>query len=217
MDWGAPNGLTRVPRAAGGRQYAGPTRAPSGAEGASTDGQVGRASGPVTSADGQRPGGNGRVRGGRAADGDAGGNADAGGNGNTGGSANAGGTGPAGGQIGIVRAADGPAAARRYVNVCVEVLNGFRPAAHLRPLTAADGFSAVVDQLVRRTVRARASPTARRLARRMVRVRRFRLCEPIEGVTEAAVVLDDGRMCWAMAVRMERQPRGWLCALVQVV
>jgi hypothetical protein len=108
------------------------------------------------------------------------------------------------------------AAAQRFVSVCVEVLNGFRPAAHLRPFAEPLGFSKIADQLVRRTVRVRMTKVAQSVTR-IVRVRRFVVCEPRAGVAEVAVVLDDGQSSWAMAIRMERRPQGWLCALVQVV
>lgn len=110
----------------------------------------------------------------------------------------------------------GAAAAHRFVSLCVEVLNGFRPAAHLRPLIPPHRFTSVADQLLRRTVRVRVRRATRQLSR-MIRVRRLVLCEPCEGVAEVAVVLDDGRSCWAMVIRMEHQPRGWMCTLVQVV
>src|SRR5215475_667125 len=42
------------------------------------------------------------------------------------------------------------AAAARYVRTCLEVLNGFRPAAHLRTLPGSVEFAAVVNQLSRR-------------------------------------------------------------------
>ena len=126
------------------------------------------------------------------------------------GGAGAGGAGPG------AAAAGGAAAARRFVQLCVEVLNGFRPAAHLRPLIPPQRFTDVADQLVRRTVRVRVSRASQRLGR-MIRVRRLVVCVPRHDVIEVAVVLDDGCSCWAMAVRMEYQPRGWLCALLQVV
>jgi len=42
------------------------------------------------------------------------------------------------------------ASAQRYVRICLEVLNGFRPAAHLRTLAGPVEFGAVVNQLNRR-------------------------------------------------------------------
>ncbi len=96
------------------------------------------------------------------------------------------------------------AALQRYIGMCVEVLNGYRPAAHLRPATDAQRFGDVADQLVRRTVRVRMSPGQAARHGRLVRVRRLLICEPLDGVAEAAVVLEQGETCWAMAVRMER-------------
>jgi Family of unknown function (DUF6459) len=42
------------------------------------------------------------------------------------------------------------ASAQRYVRICLEVLNGFRPASHLRTLAGPVEFSTVVSQLNRR-------------------------------------------------------------------
>jgi hypothetical protein len=42
------------------------------------------------------------------------------------------------------------ASAQRYVRICLEVLNGFRPASHLRTLSGPVEFSTVVSQLSRR-------------------------------------------------------------------
>jgi Family of unknown function (DUF6459) len=42
------------------------------------------------------------------------------------------------------------ASAQRYVRICLEVLNGFRPAGHLRTLAGPVEFSTVVSQLSRR-------------------------------------------------------------------
>jgi Family of unknown function (DUF6459) len=109
------------------------------------------------------------------------------------------------------------AAAQRFVGVCVEVLNGFRPAAQLRPLTDVHRFKDVADQLVRRTSRMRLSPGQAAHQGKLLRVRRMMLCEPCDGVAEAAVVLEQGQACWAMAVRLECGPEGWRCTVVQVV
>jgi hypothetical protein len=49
---------------------------------------------------------------------------------------------------GVVPAA--AASAQRYVRICVEVLNGFRPASHLRTLGGPVEFGTVVSQLSRR-------------------------------------------------------------------
>jgi hypothetical protein len=108
-------------------------------------------------------------------------------------------------------------AAQRFVGMCVEVLNGFRPAAQLRPVTAVPRFNDIADQLVRRATRVRMSPGQAARHGRLLRVRRMLLCEPRDGVAEAAVVLEQGQVCWAMAVRLERSTEGWRCTVVQVV
>jgi hypothetical protein len=126
------------------------------------------------------------------------------------------------------------AALQRYVGMCVEVLNGYRPATHLRAATDPQRYGDVADQLVRRTVRVRMPPGQAARHGRLVRVRRLLACEPLDGIVEATVVLEQGEACWAMAVRMERnvddsaeaQPGGftfarrsgpWRCVLVEVV
>ena len=73
------------------------------------------------------------------------------------------------------------AAAQRFVGMCVEILNGYRPAAHLRPLTHPKHFTAVTDQLIRRTVRVRMPPSHAARQGHLVRVRRMLLCEPLPG------------------------------------
>lgn len=114
-------------------------------------------------------------------------------------------------------------AMRHYVTMCVEVLNGYRPSAHLRPLTDQQRFGDVADQLVRRAVRVRLAPGQAARQGKLVRVRRMLMDEPIPGVAEAAVVLEQGELCWAMAVRLERGAPGdrsagpWRCTVVQVI
>ena len=129
----------------------------------------------------------------------------------------------------VAPAAKGPAAIsarqamQRYIAMCVEVLNGYRPSAHLRPITDRQRFGDVADQLVRRAVRVRISPAQAARQGKLVRVRRMILNEPVDGVAEAAVVLEQGNSCWAMAVRLERGTRAdrsagpWRCTVLQVV
>jgi Family of unknown function (DUF6459) len=114
-------------------------------------------------------------------------------------------------------------AMQRYVKMCIEVLNGYRPSAHLRPITDQQRFGDVTDQLVRRAVRVRIAPGQAARQGKLVRVRRMLMDEPIDGVAEAAVVLEQGQSCWAMAVRLERGTPGdrangsWRCTVVQVI
>ena len=111
------------------------------------------------------------------------------------------------------------AAAQRFVGMCVEILNGYRPAAHLRQVTHPKHCTAVTDQLTRRTVRVRMPPSHAARQGHLVRVRRMLLSEPLPGVAELVVVLEQGPAVWAMAVRLERPARPapglstWLCTL----
>lgn len=119
------------------------------------------------------------------------------------------------------RAGGGPGAiaARRFVGFCLEVINGFRPVAHLRPLIAPHQFAAVAAWLPAHH-RQRAGPPGRALngrGKRPVRIRQIQLCEPSIGVVEAALVLDDDHHCWAIAVRLERHPTGWQCVVAQLI
>jgi hypothetical protein len=110
------------------------------------------------------------------------------------------------------------AAARRFVGICVEVLNGHRPVSHLRAITAPGDVTGVTDQLVRRTVRTYLGrPGASAPGPHRVRLRSLHTCEPRDGVAELTAVLEYGMRTWAMAARLERRSDTWLCTLVQVL
>lgn len=115
------------------------------------------------------------------------------------------------------------AAAQRFVGLCVEILNGYRPAAQLRPMTHPQRFADISDQILRRTVRVRMTPGQAARHGHLVRARRLLLSEPLDGIAEAAAVLEHGESTWAMAIRLERTARpgigvlGWICTVVQVI
>lgn len=128
-------------------------------------------------------------------------------------------TGPGNAMAGPGNAVAGPAgttpmaaqvAAGRFVAACVEVLNGFRPAAHLRALTTPFDYSAVAKQLTRR---------GRTRAPGGTRVGLHRVCvfEQRAGVAEAVAVLSHGNVAWAIALRFEHRRGTWLCNLLEVV
>jgi hypothetical protein len=107
-------------------------------------------------------------------------------------------------------------ALRWFVEACVEVLNGYRPVAHLRPHASATDFNQIAAHLTRRATRVRLV-TGARTADSRVSLRRLRVCEPRDGVAEAAVVLDHRGGSWAMAIRLERHRGRWICTLLQVI
>jgi hypothetical protein len=113
--------------------------------------------------------------------------------------------------------ADAHAAAHRFVEACAEILNGYRPIAHLRPHTSPLDFATVVDHLTRRAVRVHRASGGSRDGRARIAVRRVRVCEPRAGIAEVAAVLDHRDGSWAMAVRLERRRDRWTCTSLQVL
>jgi len=110
------------------------------------------------------------------------------------------------------------AAAQRFVGVCVEILNGHRPASHLRAVVASTELHLVADQLVRRTTRVYLGrPGATSPQPQRVRLRALHVSEPRDGVAEVVAVLEYGVNYWAMSARLERRNDSWLCVLVQVL
>ncbi|KXK62166.1 hypothetical protein AWW66_09565 [Micromonospora rosaria] len=122
---------------------------------------------------------------------------------------------PAGGAGGTTNPEAGRAA-HRFVTMCVEILNGYRPPGQLRPLAAPGRAADLAEQLARGA--ARCGPVRRRSTRPAVRLRRIRVCQPQEAAVEVAAVLGTtaGRS-WAMALRLEQQRGRWLCTALQVL
>jgi hypothetical protein len=117
-------------------------------------------------------------------------------------------------------------AVSRFLNTCLEILNGYRPASHVRaisdPAMAATVVQAMTGALRRVSVATRAG-TCR------VTIRRVRVCEPRAGVAEISAVLGtrhepgsggavpvDGQ-CWAAAFRLEQRGGRWLCHVAHLL
>ncbi|WP_433301187.1 Rv3235 family protein [Actinoplanes sp. CA-030573] len=119
---------------------------------------------------------------------------------------------------------DAKVAVHRFVRMCVEVLNGHRPPAHLRHLARpAEAASVVAQGLAgsRRVAELRRAALApgRRPPKRPppTAVIRLRLCEPRPGAVEAAVALVTGERTWAMALRMELHQETWSATLLRLI
>jgi hypothetical protein len=117
---------------------------------------------------------------------------------------------------------DAKLAVHRFVRMCVEVLNGHRPPAHLRALSLPTEAAAVVAQALsgaRRVADLRRAAHPRRTPRRPppVAVVRLRLCEPRPGAVEAAVALVTGERTWAMALRLERHQESWSATALRLI
>ena len=120
--------------------------------------------------------------------------------------------------------ADARLAVRRFVQLCLEVLNGYRPPAHLRRLALPGEAAGVVAQGVVgaqrvAALRKAAQPPGRRPPRRPppVAVLRLRLCEPRPGAVEAAVALVMEERTWAMAFRMELHHQSWSATTLRLI
>jgi hypothetical protein len=153
---------------------------------------------------------------------------------------------------GLPRPTPAELAAVRLVNVCREILGGYRPVRHLSVLVAPECLDAVSTQLTRPRRRRTAGPgTAGRgavagrstgqparpgtrpgtgasgepvpgrrgplLRSDPVVVRHQRVTQPLDGVAEVSAVLGRGDEVWAMALRLEQRPGGWLCTYLQVL
>jgi len=115
-------------------------------------------------------------------------------------------------------------AVRRFVRTCVEVLNGHRPAAHLRRLSRPLEASEVVAQGMAAAhrvadLRRATQPAGRRPSRRTapVAVIRVRLCEPRPGAIEAAVALLTADRTWALALRLELHQGCWCATTLRLI
>jgi hypothetical protein len=127
-----------------------------------------------------------------------------------------------GGRIGASEEAIG--AVSRFVRLCLEILNGYRPTGHLRPVAKPAEAATIIEQIG--TARDRVTALNRRGAGyarpgptrpRPVSVRRLRVCEPRAGVAEAAVVLATNGRTLALALRLERRRDRWLCTAAHAV
>jgi hypothetical protein len=113
-------------------------------------------------------------------------------------------------------------AARRFLDVCLEILNGYRPVGHIRGLTGYN-TATIIEQMSACLERAdglrRARDPVHALQRehKFVILRHLRVCEPRAGVAEGAAALALFGRTWALAFRLERKRGRWQCAAVRLV
>jgi Family of unknown function (DUF6459) len=106
-------------------------------------------------------------------------------------------------------------AARRFLVICLEVINGYRPLPHLRPLVSPTDLENVLPQVA---IGVERLAQARRAGKRPpAQLRVVRVCEPRPGAVEAAAVLGDATRTWALAFRLERRQGRWLSTAVRVL
>jgi hypothetical protein len=104
-------------------------------------------------------------------------------------------------------------AALRFLDRCQEILNGYRPASHIRPLSTPMEAQAIVEHVAAVARRTSPLPRVAQPGGRPVRVvrRRVHVCEPRAGAAEAMAVLSQASRSWAVAFRLERRGTAWLC------
>jgi hypothetical protein len=117
---------------------------------------------------------------------------------------------------------DARAAVHRFVRHCVEVLNGYRPATHLRQLARPAEAATIVAQGTagaRRVAGLRKAAPGRRAARRPspVAVISLHLCQPSPAAVEAAVALVTGQRTWALALRLELHQETWSATALRLI
>jgi uncharacterized protein DUF6459 len=117
---------------------------------------------------------------------------------------------------------DAKAAVHRFVRHCVEVLNGYRPAGHLRPLALPAEAATIVAQGTagaRRVASLRKVAPGRRAPRRPspVAVVSLRLCQPSLASVEAAVALVTAQRTWALALRLELHHETWSATALRLI
>lgn len=122
--------------------------------------------------------------------------------------------------------------AARFVNTCLEILNGYRPVTHFRvlasPLEAASVLDAMTQAFRRLRMAGPRPPIGHR--ERLVTLRTMRTCQPRPGVLEIAAVVGTGSgrrgpvpgrsaddRVWALAYRLERRHGRWLCTAARML
>jgi hypothetical protein len=110
-------------------------------------------------------------------------------------------------------------AAHRFAATCVEILNGFRPAGHVRSLARPHRAELLITQLVDASGRLPTPPRRPAGPVDLLKIRVIRVSMPAAGVIEAAATLGTSARSWALAFRMERLPDSdsWQGTTLQVL
>jgi hypothetical protein len=116
---------------------------------------------------------------------------------------------------------DAKIAVHRFVRHCVEVLNGYRPAGHLRRLALPAEAATIVAQGLagaRRVASLRGAAPGRRVPRRSpAAVMRLRVCQPSHEAVEAAAALVTTHRTWALALRLELHCEIWSATALRLI
>jgi len=110
---------------------------------------------------------------------------------------------------------EGHTAALRFLNLCLELFNGFRSPTQMRPLLDLQHVFDLHDELT--DISRHLSRLRHRTSNVKVRRCQLRTCEPVPGVIEVAAVLCDGARTWALCYRIERQKDEWRCTSLRAL
>lgn len=104
--------------------------------------------------------------------------------------------------------------AARITHALLEVMTGVRPAPQVLRWTTPEVYAVIARRsaLVARRVAQGSAPRQRP----RLRVVRVRVCEPADGVAEAAVVVQDGPRVRAVAIRLVGQDGKWRVSALQI-
>ncbi|GIF77012.1 Rv3235 family protein [Asanoa siamensis] len=110
-------------------------------------------------------------------------------------------------------------AAGRFARACLEILNGYRPVAHVRSLSQPATAHTLIEHLIDALRRMPGPPALPRRQQplELVRLRSLRISEPTPGIVEAAAALGTDTRTWAMAFRLEHSNTTWLGTVLQVL
>ena len=108
-------------------------------------------------------------------------------------------------------------AARRFLITCLEILNGYRPVAQIRPMISPVHRSEIIEELIGATGRLPTGERPGRRTARLLEIRRLRVCEPRSGVAEAAAALGCADRTFALPFRLERRRGSWVGTAVKLL
>jgi hypothetical protein len=104
--------------------------------------------------------------------------------------------------------------AGRITHALLEVMMGLRPAPQVVRWTTPDVYAVIARRGALASRRSAQGHVPRR--RERLRVVRVRVCEPADGVAEAAVVVQHGSTVRAVAIRLEGQDGKWRISALQI-
>ncbi len=104
--------------------------------------------------------------------------------------------------------------AGRITHALLEVMTGLRPAPQVVRWTTPEVYAVIARRSALAARRSAAGRVPRK--RERLRVLRVRVCEPADGVAEAAIVVHHGDRVRAVAIRLEGQDGKWRISALQI-